>query len=186
MKKSIRFVLAVLIIVIMASFLIVGCQKEAIETTVTETTTAATTAAEETTAAVKLKIGYVNKFLNIDWFQNEEKGIKDICALNDIEYVGAVDANNDLEKFLAGVDQMIAKGANALALVVPNPSIGPAVADKCNAAGVAMAGVQQQVVVLTDVREMERKRLGVFFWGGSYFGIVWGSWQMLVSSIFQV
>ena len=52
-----------------------------------------------------------------------------------------MDANNDLEKFLAGVDQMIAKGANALALVVPNPSIGPAVADKCNDAGVAMVTI---------------------------------------------
>ena len=96
---------------------------------------------EKKGAAAKLRIGYVNKFLNIDWFQNEEKGIKDFCALNGAEYIGAVDANNDLEKFLAGVDQMIAKGANALALVVPNPSIGPSVAEKCLKAKVAMVTI---------------------------------------------
>ena len=91
--------------------------------------------------AAKLKIAYVCKFLNMDWFLNEERGIKDFCALNGAEYLGGVDANNDVEKFLAAVDQMIAKGANALALVVPNPSIGASVAEKCRAANVAMVTI---------------------------------------------
>jgi L-arabinose transport system substrate-binding protein len=96
---------------------------------------------EGAAGGAKLKVGYVCKFLNIDWFQNEEKGLKDFCALNGAEYLGGVDANNDLEKFLAAVDQLIAKGANALALVVPNPSIGASVAEKCRAANVAMVTI---------------------------------------------
>jgi L-arabinose transport system substrate-binding protein len=126
MKKGLR---AVFVVLLAAAFLLgatavfAGGQKDAAK------------------SGAKLKVAYVCKFLNIDWFQNEEKGLKDFCALNGAEYLGGVDANNDLEKFLAAVDQMIAKGANALALVVPNPSIGASVAEKCKKANVAMVTI---------------------------------------------
>jgi len=150
MKKAILWMIVVLVFTSLAIYS-TGCKTEETGENVTEDVTEEVVESEdeaiieeEEEAAEnekELKIGYVNKFLNIDWFQNEEQGIKDFCALNDAEYIGAVDANNDLEKFLAGVDQMISKGANALALVVPNPSIGPAVADKCYDAGVAMVTI---------------------------------------------
>ena len=88
---------------------------------------------------IRFRIGYVCKIGTMDWFLNEEQGIKDFCAMNDdCQYIGSVDANMNIEAFISGVDQMISKGANALALVVPNPVIGPTIADKAYAAGVKM------------------------------------------------
>jgi len=124
MKKLLWFILVTIIVSLMAVPLLASSEKGGKE------------------AEVKYKIAYVCKIKTMDWFLNEEQGIKDFCAMNDdCEYVGGVDADMDIEAFLSGVDQMIAKGANALALVVPNPVIGPSIADKAYAAGVKMVTI---------------------------------------------
>ncbi len=93
----------------------------------------------------KVKIGYVCKIKTMDWFLNEEQGIKDFCAMNDdCEYIGGIDADMDMEVFIAGVEELITKGANALALVVPNPVIGPTISKIAYSSNVKMVTIDDR------------------------------------------
>ena len=183
MKKSLLWLVVVLVCVSMvAVFSFVGCKTTTVaETTAATTvaeTTAATTVAETTAAATvaveNLIFGLAVKNAQIPWFQNVIIGAENKAKELGIKVV-SIDGRDDPSVFLAGIDQVIQQKANGLIVVVPDPAISPAVVDKAKQAGIPIMS-QSDLLVDADgkqlaphlgIDDMEWGR-GVGKWLGEY------------------
>ena len=123
MKKIVSLFLAVA----MVATLMVGCGKKT-----TETTTAA--AAGQTTAAAgqKVKIGFSFPTKNNEFWVKAGKFVDQVASQLNIEVL-AQDCNNQQEKQVNDVDNMISSGIQGLVLCPQDASVCPGILAKCKA-----------------------------------------------------
>jgi L-arabinose transport system substrate-binding protein len=96
------------------------------------------------TGPENLKFGYVCKMLTNPWFIEEEAGIESKCDELGIDFI-SVDANLDDEACMQGVESMLARGVDALMLVVTDTELGPTIIDSCDEAGVALLTIDDPI-----------------------------------------
>ena len=84
--------------------------------------------------ALPKTVGHVVNYLMHEWYQNETKGEQARAADFGIEF-SLNDANLDLQKSLAGVDDYLAKGVSALVFTPVNEEASAPTIKKAIAAG---------------------------------------------------
>jgi len=84
----------------------------------------------------KYKVAFVCKFLTSSWFGPKSAGMKAEADKLGIEYIG-IDANNNEDAFMQGVQNAINQDADAIILTPVTAAMLPAVVDLCKKAGVA-------------------------------------------------
>ncbi|NUR46987.1 MAG: substrate-binding domain-containing protein [Hamadaea sp.] len=93
-----------------------------------------------------VKIYYLQKQATQDYFIGEAAGAKKKAADLGIQLV-LVDLGNDTSKTLDSVNAAIAQKASGIVIVVPDPSVGPAVASAAKAAGIPLLTSDDQICV---------------------------------------
>src|SRR5262249_34250593 len=97
-----------------------------------------------TAQADEIKFGYVNKMGDHPWFVAEVAGAKKEAEKDGIKLlVQDVQFNADLT--VTTLDTMIGDGVKGIAIVVPDRGLGPIVAEKAKAAGVALVAVDDDI-----------------------------------------
>ncbi len=94
----------------------------------------------------KVKIYYMQKQGTQDYFLGEAKGAKDKAAALGIELV-MVDLGNDTSKTLDAINTAAAQKANGIIIVVPDPSVGPAVVQAAKDKGIHLLTTDDQICV---------------------------------------
>jgi L-arabinose transport system substrate-binding protein len=123
MKKTCLFVLAVLLIVLIASPLFAqGTRK----------------------AGKDLKIVYVCKMLTHPWFQEEDKGARAMADKLGITYI-CIDANLDDEAFMQGIESAIAQKAAGIMFCITDQAMGPTVTDRLKAVKIPYVTINDNV-----------------------------------------
>jgi L-arabinose transport system substrate-binding protein len=118
MKKTLLFVVAVMMVVLIAAP-IFGQKKD-------------------------IKIVYVCKMLTHPWFQEEDKGAKAMAAKLGVTYIG-IDANLSDEAFMAGIESAITQKANGVAFCITDQAMGPAVTDRLKAVKIPYVTINDNV-----------------------------------------
>ena len=99
------------------------------------------TPAEDATDEVgePLKIAYLAKNMAVQWMQNVDIALQQLSEEYDFEYQ-VYDAQASIETQLNQLDQAIAEGVNGVVCLIADTGSAQAIADKCEAAGVALVG----------------------------------------------
>jgi L-arabinose transport system substrate-binding protein len=118
MKKALFFVVAVMLIVLVAAPMF--AQKK------------------------DVKIVYVCKMLTHPWFQEEDKGAKEMAKKLGVTYIG-IDANLQDEAFMAGIESAITQKANGVMFCITDQAMGPAVTDRLKAAKIPYVTINDNV-----------------------------------------
>jgi len=92
-----------------------------------------------------VRIAYISKMLTNPWFVAEDNGMIDTAEKLGIEYF-SIDSNLAEEACAAAVDNALARNIGGLAITVVNQGTGPSVAEKANAAGVALITLDDDIV----------------------------------------
>ena len=92
-----------------------------------------------------VKIVYVCKMLTHPWFQEEDKGAKEMAAKLGATYIG-IDANLDDEAFMQGIESAISQGANGIAFCITDQAMGPTVTDRLKKANIPYVTINDTVV----------------------------------------
>ncbi len=152
MKGTKRIIMLLLVVSLVMGLMLTACgqtpqEEEPAETPSEETPseTPEDTEPDNEAAQSDLRFGYICKMLTNPWFIQEEWGIKQKCEELGIEYVG-VDANLEDEQCMAAVDNLIAKEIDAIIICATNQGLGPAIAQKCEEAGVALITIDDSMV----------------------------------------
>ncbi|GHU63419.1 L-arabinose-binding periplasmic protein [Clostridia bacterium] len=102
-------------------------------------------ASSDSAAEDTYKIAYISKMLTNPWFVAEDNGLRDKAAELGVEYF-SIDANLDDEACDAAIDNAIAQDIDALAITITNQGNGPALAQKCADAGIALITLDDNIV----------------------------------------
>lgn len=93
-----------------------------------------------------VKIYYMQKQATQPYFLGEAEGAKKKAAELGIEIV-MVDLGNDTSKTLSSMETAIAQQAKGVIIVVPDPSVGPAVVSSAKNAGIQLLTSDDQICV---------------------------------------
>jgi L-arabinose transport system substrate-binding protein len=93
-----------------------------------------------------IKIYYMQKQATQDYFVGEAAGAKKKAQELGIELV-MVDLGNDTSKTLDSVNTAVAQKTSGIIIVVPDPSVGPAVASAAKAANIPLLTSDDQICV---------------------------------------
>jgi L-arabinose transport system substrate-binding protein len=93
-----------------------------------------------------LKIYYMQKQADQDYFIGEAEGAKKKAQELGVELV-MVNLGNDTSKTLDSVSTAVAQKAKGIIIVVPDPSVGPAVVSAAKAANIALLTSDDQICV---------------------------------------
>jgi len=141
------------LVVFAFTMLTTGCGKKSeteqvstgeIKSEETKTESEETKAEESGMEQKKIRIGYVCKMLSHPWFIEEEEGMKKKAEELGVEII-SIDADQKDEKFIAGVDSLLAQGVDGMAVVVTNQGLGPAIAKKCKDAGIPLVTIDDTI-----------------------------------------
>lgn len=139
MKKK---VVNVLLTMVLATGLLVGCGNSGDDLPKTQTDTAEQkddSEAEDTATPAssdeKIKIGYVCKDLSQTWFIQVTDNLKAYAEANGAEVILA-DTAMDPEKYLTAVDNMIAQQVDVLIVCPPDQKLSQSTVERCNEAGI--------------------------------------------------
>lgn len=91
-----------------------------------------------------VKIVYVCKMLTHPWFQEEDKGAKEMAKKLGVTYIG-IDANLSDEAFMAGIESAITQKADGIAFCITDQAMGPAVTDRLKAAKIPYVTINDNV-----------------------------------------
>jgi L-arabinose transport system substrate-binding protein len=94
----------------------------------------------------KIKIYYMQKQGTQDYFIGEAAGAKKKAQELGIDLV-MVDLGNDTSKTLDAINTAAAQKANGIIIVVPDPSVGPAVVQAAKDKGIALLTTDDQICV---------------------------------------
>jgi ABC-type sugar transport system substrate-binding protein len=144
MKKVVLFLVAVLLVVsLVACAAPVETAQEPAEEPAENTAEEVVT--EEAPADDPIRIAYISKMLSHPWFIAEDEGMKAKAAELGVEYF-SIDANLDDEACDAAIDNALAQDIDGLAICITNQGNGPALAMKCEEAGVALITIDDSIV----------------------------------------
>jgi ABC-type sugar transport system substrate-binding protein len=90
------------------------------------------------TGGEKLKIAYFGGGMQATWLQNILKAMNELGEENGFEVINT-DAEWDGDKMLSQIDTLIDQGIDGATMFLTDESLGPAVAERLNAAGVPFA-----------------------------------------------
>lgn len=93
-----------------------------------------------------IKIYYMQKQATQPYFLGEAEGAKKKAAELGIELI-MVDLGNDTSKTLSSIETAVAQKATGIIIVVPDPSVGPAVATLATAANIPLLTSDDQICV---------------------------------------
>jgi len=132
--KYLRVVLIIAVsLMLVLTFTLAGCKKEATPEKEEEVAEEATPekeeeeVAEEATPEKKITIGYSLWTMEYTFFQNLEKGVRDACSDLGYEYV-MIDQNSDPTKMVQDMNSLIGQGITGMVSTPVDPgAIGPAV-----------------------------------------------------------
>ncbi len=91
-----------------------------------------------------VKIVYVCKMLTHPWFQEEDKGAKEMAKKLGVTYIG-IDANLSDEAFMAGIESAITQKADGVMFCITDQAMGPAVTDRLKAAKIPYVTINDNV-----------------------------------------
>ena len=114
----------------------------------------------------RIKIVYVCKMLTHPWFQEEDKGAKEMAAKLGVDYVG-IDANLDDEAFMQGIEAAIAQGADGIMICITDQAMGPTVSDRVRGAGLPLVTINDNIV---DSGGKPVPHVGIDTYGACYAG----------------
>ncbi|WP_245513552.1 MULTISPECIES: substrate-binding domain-containing protein [unclassified Mesorhizobium] len=92
----------------------------------------------------KMKFGYINKMGDHPWFVREVKGAKDKAAELGVDLL-VQDVQFDANLAVTTFDTYVGDGVKGIAVVVPDRSLGPVVADKAKAAKIGLIAVDDDI-----------------------------------------
>lgn len=98
---------------------------------------ASTSAAASAASGTKVRIAYLQKQGDQQYFVDQANGAKDMAAQLGAD-ITVVNLGDDAAKAISELDTVIAQGYNAIAIVVPDQKIGPQVIDAAKKAGVTL------------------------------------------------
>ena len=93
----------------------------------------------------RIKIVYVCKMLTHPWFQEEDKGAREMAAKLGVDYIG-IDANLDDEAFMQGIESAIAQGASGIMICITDQAMGPTVTDRVRGAGLPLVTINDNIL----------------------------------------
>jgi L-arabinose transport system substrate-binding protein len=102
-------------------------------------------ASEEKPAPADISIAYINKMGDNPWFVEEVAGAQAKADELGIEFFSQ-DVQFDSNLALTAMDTYIAKGIDAIVIVVPDTKIGPAVIEKAEKAGIPIVAVDDTIL----------------------------------------
>ena len=106
----------------------------------------AETAAEEKPAVdMDISIAYINKMGDNPWFVDEVAGAQAKADELGVEFFNQ-DVQFDSNLAMTAMDTYIAKGVDAIVIVVPDTKIGPAVIEKAQKAGIPIVAVDDTIL----------------------------------------
>jgi L-arabinose transport system substrate-binding protein len=94
--------------------------------------------------AADVTVGLITKLGQSPWFINETAGARAKAQELGAKFVYQ-NVESDANLALTTVDTLISSGVNALAIVVPNQAIGPAVAAKAKEAGIPLVAIDDTI-----------------------------------------
>jgi len=147
-KLSVKLIVLVTAVIMVASLSLVGCKPSAPAETaaVTEATEAPATEATESAAAKKFKIGVLAANFNDKWMSYMHKAVNDYAAtIPDIAEVTMVDANNEYDTQLNQAEDFIAQKVDALVLIPINTIEDSPIVDMCKTAGIPLISVNRML-----------------------------------------
>jgi len=132
-KRATVLILSVLLVLVMA----VGCSNPAPVDTPSATPPANTEdGSAPASTAGEYKVAFICKFLTSVWFAPKSQAMQERADELGIIYL-PVDANNNEDTFMQGLQNVINQGANGVILTPVNTAMLPATVDICKEAGVA-------------------------------------------------
>ena len=114
----------------------------------------------------RIKIVYVCKMLTHPWFQEEDKGAREMAAKLGVDYIG-IDANLDDEAFMQGIESAIAQGASGIMICITDQAMGPTVTDRVRGAGLPLVTINDNIV---DSDGKPVPHVGIDTYGACYAG----------------
>lgn len=91
-----------------------------------------------------MKFGYINKMGDHPWFVREVQGAKDKAKELGVELL-VQDVQFDANLAVTTFDTYLGDGVKGIAVVVPDRSLGPVVADKAKAANIGLIAVDDDI-----------------------------------------
>lgn len=91
-----------------------------------------------------IKFGYINKMGDHPWFVREVEGAKAKAKELGVELL-VQDVQFDANLAVTTFDTYVGDGVKGIAVVVPDRSLGPVVADKAKAAGIGLVAVDDDI-----------------------------------------
>ena len=139
---------AVLAVVVMVAMLFVGCAKAPVDEPVDEPVGGDATDAPVENGDKQLVFGQICHDRNIEWVNFGVQNFEYACAELGVGYE-LVDAQNDMEKVLAGMEDLLAKGVDAVSVYSFSPDLDKRVAEMAREAGIPI--VFENAVPADDV-----------------------------------
>lgn len=135
----------------------IGCNNDSTSTappTTSGGTTGTPPEANASNKGAKAKIGFVVKSATEEWFQTEWKFAQQAADKSGFELI-KLEAT-DAEKTLSTLDNLSAQGVKGVIICSPDVKLGPAIASKCQEAGMKLMSVDDRLVgadgkPLTDI-----------------------------------
>ena len=102
-------------------------------------------------AQVDVQIGYINKMGDNPWFVAEVAGAREAAEEAGAEFT-AHDVQFNADLTITTMDTMISSGVDGIAIVVPDRSLGPVVAEKAEEAGIPLVAVDDDIYFEDDTQ----------------------------------
>jgi len=98
-----------------------------------------------------IQIGYINKMGDHPWFVAEVAGAREAAEEAGVDFT-AQDVQFNADLTITTMDTMISSGVDGIAIVVPDRSLGPVVAEKAEEAGIPLVAVDDDIYFEDDTQ----------------------------------
>ncbi len=150
-----KFVMILLVVVLMAAVVVAGCSKteQAPAAAAEESAGGSAAATEESAGSAEgtakdpadIKIAFICKILNDEWFRAEDNAMKAAAAGYGIEYV-AIDCNMNNDKNMQAVENVITEEYDGVVICVTDQGLSKAVADRFAEVGMPVIAIDDALI----------------------------------------